>query len=66
MPELPHRDPGTAKQRHDRLDQLDAVLAQCSISESYAAGRLAAYEAELSDLLPIALQLDDGAPADTD
>ena len=59
VPALPQRIPAAAAERQDRLD---AILAQCTVSEQYVTKRLDQYEGEVSYLLPLALQLDD--PAD--
>lgn len=59
-PELPRRRrPITEDERKQRIDRLDAVQAQASLSQAYVLARLGPYEAELSELLELALELDD-------
>jgi hypothetical protein len=59
-PELPNRrKPITDDQRELRQARVDAVHAQASISAGYVAVRLGPYETELSELLELALELDD-------
>jgi hypothetical protein len=59
-PELPRRRvPITDDERELRRARTDAVQAQAALSPSYLHARLGPYEAELSELLELALELDD-------
>ena len=59
-PELPRRrTPITDDERELRYARLDAVLAQSMVSPGYLLARLGPYEAELSELLELGLELDD-------
>lgn len=63
---LPQRMPGAAldetAREEARRGHLDAVWAQCLASGPYVAAMLAGHEAEVTDLLELALELDDQAP----
>jgi hypothetical protein len=67
---LPQRTPGVAldaaEQRDVRLAHLDAVWAQCMASRPYVDAMLASYEAEVTDLLELALEVDDQSPKPAD
>lgn len=59
-PELPRRrKPITDDERELRQARVDAVYAQASLSPGYVLARLGPYEADLSELLELALELDD-------
>lgn len=45
-----------------RAGHLDAVAAQCLVSPAYAAAILAVHEPEVTDLLELALEVDDVRP----
>ena len=47
----------------ERIGHLDAVAAQCLVSPLYAELICAAYEPEVTDLLELALEVDDVRPA---
>lgn len=58
--ELPRRrKPITDGEREMRHARLDAVHAQATLSPGYLLARLGPYEAEISHLLELALELDD-------
>lgn len=46
-----------------RAEHIEAVQALCVSSEPYVAARLTPFEAEVSDLAELVLELDDQAPA---
>lgn len=48
--------------REARDAHIEAVRAQCTVTPEYALALLAWHEAELTDLLELALGLDDQAP----
>lgn len=62
-PPLPRRDPGAAEAR---IGHLQAVWAQCTVSEPYVAAMLAEFEPEVTGLLELALELDDQSPRTPD
>lgn len=47
--------------RERRQAHVEAVRAQCTVSPEYATALLAWHEVELTDLLELALELDDQA-----
>lgn len=60
---LPRRDPGAAEAR---IGHLQAVWAQCTVSEPYVTAMLAEFEPEVTGLLELALELDDQSPRTPD